>query len=79
MARAKAEAKLAPEMVVVQWTNKLSGEQGFVKCIRKREREFENTFEKSEAKQYKPQGVAAVLRQLAEFCEQNTYEAVAAV
>ncbi len=37
----------------IQWTNKFSGEQGYVASISKEEKHFNSTFKKSEAKRYK--------------------------
>ena len=65
-------------MFIVQWTNKHSGEQGFVKCLHTKDKYFENTFVKDEAKRFKSGAKASILGTLAKYCEQNTYEAVAA-
>jgi len=60
----------------IKWTNKLSGEVGYVKVIHKKERYFENTFDVAEAKKFTKTTLAKALEQLEEFCADNTYEAV---
>lgn len=60
----------------IQWTNKVSREQGFVKTIHTNERYFENTFEKKEAKNFPPKAVGKALEQLNDYCPDNTYQAV---
>lgn len=40
-------------MVVIKWTNKFSGESGYVQSISSKEQHFVNTYDKTEAKQYK--------------------------
>lgn len=62
--------------VKIRWTNKYSGEQGYVKCIKKSAGYFENTFDKAEAKSYSPKSVKQTINQLDGLCADNTYEAV---
>ena len=42
-------------MVAIKWTNKYSGESGFVGSVASKEKHFVNTFDQAEAKQYKSQ------------------------
>ena len=58
----------------IQWTNKWSGEKGFVKEIHNKEKYFENTFDKMEAKMFSPRLVKKVVANLEQFCPDNTYE-----
>lgn len=60
----------------IKWTNKFSGEVGFVKDINTKKKYFENTFDESEAKVFSTKTLAKTMEQLAAFCEQNTYEAI---
>ena len=60
----------------IKWTNKWSGEVGFVKLINVKGRYFENTFDESEAKVFSKNTVKKALTQLNEFCDSNTYETV---
>lgn len=62
----------------IKWTNKWSGEVGFVKIIHTKEKYFENTFDETEAKVFTKSTIKKALKQLDEFCADNTYEAVAA-
>ncbi len=60
----------------IQWTNKYSGERGYVKTIHKKEKFFENTFNKEEAKTFTVRTLEKTIKALESYCEQNTYEAV---
>lgn len=62
----------------IKWTNKWSHEVGFVKNIDKAKKEFENTFEESKAKKFAKTTVEKTIKQLEEFCDCNTYEAIEA-
>lgn len=64
--------------MIIRWTNKYSGEQGFVKCLNRKEEYFENTFDRSEALLIsKKKGVAArTIALLNKYCSDNTYEAI---
>lgn len=62
----------------IKWTNKWSGEVGFVKNINSKKKEFENTFDESEAKVFSKNMVNRTLKQLDSYCDWNTYEAVTA-
>ena len=39
-------------MVVIKWTNKFSGETGYVKSVSTKEKHFNNTYEQNDARQY---------------------------
>lgn len=60
----------------IKWTNKWSGEVGFVKIIHAKDRYFENTFDEAEAKVFAKNTVKKALAQLDDFCPDNVYEAV---
>lgn len=63
---------------VIKWTNKFSGEQGYVQSIVKAEGHFVNTYDAADAKVYKRQcDVTRALNVLAEIgeTENNTFEA----
>lgn len=66
-------------MFILKWTNKYSGETGYVESISSKENCFHNTFEASEAKQYKSMAIAnrmiTVLKLMGE-AENNDFEAV---
>lgn len=63
---------------IIRWTNKYSHEQGYVKTINKKERYFENTFERDEARHFqsKESVLSETIRLLEEYCGDNTYEAL---
>lgn len=66
---------------IIKWTNKFSGEQGYVKTVRKADGFFTNTFDAAEAKVFSRQcDVAKAMNLLASFgeCENNDFEAVEA-
>lgn len=60
----------------IKWTNKYSGEEGFVKSINRKERRFENTFDSDKAKLYSEKTVQKTIVLLESFCSDNTYQAV---
>lgn len=60
----------------IQWTNKCSGEQGYVKEIKRKDGHFVNTFDKSEARVYSSKGTAQAINVLDNLCPDNTYAAV---
>lgn len=62
----------------IKWTNKWSGEVGFVKSINTKESYFENTFDEAEAKVFAKSTIARALKQLATFADWNDYETVSA-
>lgn len=56
--------------MIIQWTNKYSNEQGYVKSVNIKERHFVNTFNRDEAKNYKQERNAVkVIEQLTSFGE----------
>lgn len=60
----------------IKWTNKWSGDTGFVKSINSKKKEFENTFNESEAKVFSKSVITRTIKQLDSYCDWNTYEAV---
>ena len=44
--------------MLIKWTNKFSDETGFVQSISKKEKHFNNTFDKKSAKVYKDKSAA---------------------
>lgn len=67
-------------MFIIKWTNKHSGETGYVESVSKKNRHFVNTFEQTSAKQYKTESVASrTIASLAEYGEadNNNFEVVA--
>lgn len=60
----------------IRWTNKWSGEVGFVKTIHVKDKYFENTFDESEAKVFTDKAIAKALARLNEYCTDNIYETV---
>ena len=68
-------------MFVLKWTNKFSGETGYVASISTKDKHFVNTFDINEAKVYKTSVVAnRMINTLAAFGEadNNTFEVVPA-
>ena len=67
--------------MAIKWTNKFSGEQGYVKSIDSKEKHFINTWEQSEAKVFKTESNAQkAISRLIEFGEgdNNIFELVVA-
>ncbi len=62
--------------MIIKWTNRFSGEVGYVKKLNYRERYFENTWDQKEAKIFSKDTVDQALEVLQEYCPQNIYEAV---
>ena len=65
--------------MVIKWTNKCSGEQGFVKNINHKAGYFENTFDQSKARNYSSSRIGKVIKDLEQMCDLNTYEGVDAL
>lgn len=66
-------------MVVIKWTNKFSGETGYVESIDRNNLHFINTFDIQTAKQYKAESVAkGMITKLISYGEgeNNTFEIV---
>ena len=56
--------------MLIKWTNKFSGETGFVQSISKKEKHFNHTFDKKSAKVYKDKSAAQrIITLLTSYCE----------
>lgn len=66
--------------MIIKWTNKYSGETGFVKCLNHEGGYFENTFVESEAMNFADdvQTEREVISTLNNWCDSNTYEVIPA-
>ena len=62
--------------MIIQWTNRFSGEQGFVKKLNRKEKFFENTFDRAEAMTVTEKTSQKTLELLNQWCDSNTYEIV---
>ena len=69
-------AKGDDHMCKIKWTNRFSGEIGYVKKLNYRERYFENTWDEREAKIFSRDTVAKAIEKLSEYCPQNIYEII---
>jgi len=56
-------------MVVLKWTNKYSGEIGYVASVSTKEQCFVNTFNMDEAKRYSEKAVKGILTKLDNYHE----------
>jgi hypothetical protein len=65
-------------MVIIKWTNKYSNETGYVASLSTKNKCFNNTFEKSEAKQYSEKAVASLMAKLESYneTENNIFEVI---
>jgi len=66
--------------VVIKWTNKFSGETGFVQSVSAKEKHFNNTYEQKEARQYASAATAnRTIASLVNYgeAENNDFEVVA--
>ena len=65
-------------MVIIKQTNKYSNETGYVASLSTKNKCFNNTFEKSEAKQYSEKAVAGIMTKLDSYHEtdNNTFEVI---
>lgn len=65
-------------MVVIKWTNKFSGETGYVESISSKEKHFNNAYEFEDAKQYSETSAKGILTNLAKFgeAENNDFELI---
>lgn len=65
-------------MVKLKWTNKYSGETGYVAHVSTKNRCFENTFDPAEAKEYSEKAVKGILTKLESYHEtdDNIFEIV---
>lgn len=67
--------------MIIKWTNKFSNETGYVKSIISKEKHFENTNNKSEAKVFSNKGLAtSAVKKLTEYGEadNNIFEIIEA-
>ena len=63
-------------MKKIQWRNKFSGEQGFVKKIHLKDGYFENTFEEKEAKAFADSTVKRTIKLLESYSPDNVYQPI---
>lgn len=65
-------------MVVIKWTNKFSGETGYVKSISAKEQHFVNTYDINEAKRYNENVVKGQITNLTKYGEakNNDFEVI---
>lgn len=65
-------------MVVLKWTNKFSGETGYVKSISNKEKHFVNTFDMTEARSYSESSVEKIMKNLSSYGEldNNNFEVI---
>lgn len=64
-------------MCIIKWTNKFSGETGYVEAIDSKNRHFVNTYDQNAAKQYKTETSArGMISKLISYGEgdNNTFE-----
>ncbi len=62
--------------MIIKWTNKYSGEQGYVMKLHRKEEYFENTFDETEALSVPKKDVKKTISLLDGYCPNNTYEAI---
>lgn len=60
----------------IKWTNKWSGEVGYVKKVNTKSKYFENTFDINEAKVFTKSSATKALPKLESYCNDNNYEVV---
>ena len=67
-------------MVVLKWTNKYSGDTGYVASLSTKSQCFVNTFDMGEAKRYSEKAVKGILTKLENYHEtdNNIFEVVEA-
>ena len=67
-------------MVKIKWTNKYSGETGYVESVSSKNRCFINTPNKKDAKSYSEKSVKGILTKLESYgeTENNNFEVVPA-
>lgn len=66
-------------MIIIKWTNKYSGETGYVEDVNKKEKHFINTYEQSQARKYNNAGNARrVIESLTSYGEadNNDFELI---
>ena len=64
--------------MVIKWTNKYSGESGYVASVSRKERHFVNTPNYEEARVYSANSVSRIIKDLTEFgeAEDNYFEVI---
>ena len=64
--------------MVIKWTNKYSGESGYVASVSRKERHFVNTLNYEEARVYSANSVSRIIKDLTEFgeAEDNYFEVI---
>jgi len=65
--------------MIIKWTNKFSGEQGYVQQVKKADGHFVNTFDPAEAKSFaRKSDITRALNLLAEMGEtaDNSFEVI---
>jgi len=67
-------------MVVLKWTNKYSGDTGYVASISTKEQCFINSFDIDEAKRYSEKAVKGIMTKLENYheTENNFFEVIEA-
>ena len=65
-------------MTVIEWTNKFSGETGYVQSISAKEKHFNNTYDINEAKRYKENIAKGMITNLTSYgeAENNNFEII---
>ena len=66
-------------MVIFKWTNKFSGETGYVASLSAKDECFINTYDEAKAKKYSEKSVKGILKKLENYgeTENNDFEVVA--
>ncbi len=67
-------------MVILKWTNKYSGDTGYVASISAKSQCFENTFEIEKARRYSEKAVKGIMTKLENYHEtdNNIFEVIEA-
>lgn len=65
-------------MYIIKWTNKFSGETGYVESISAKEKHFNNTYDISAAKRYSLRSAKGAVTNLTSYgeAENNTFELI---
>ena len=61
-------------MVVIKWTNKFSGETGYIASLSTKNECFNNTFELEDAKRYSEKSVPGIMKKLEAYHETDNNE-----
>lgn len=64
--------------MIIKWTNKYSGETGYVASVSRKEGHFINTYNREEAKDYSAKTVSKIVHDLIAFGEgeENVFEVI---